>query len=108
MRVSKAISQTKPENKVERISTNNFACRVCDGIIESDNGFEFTSYRDSFLASSYSQLLIKIIHARYSYDDENNFINDYLAEGATKKYQVYRNFVDWAKSVAKLYFQKEE
>ena len=89
MRVSKAISQTKPENKVERISTNNFAC-------------------DSFLASSYSELLIKIIHTRYSYDDENNFINDYLAEGATKKYQVYRNFVDWAKSVAKLYFQKEE
>ena len=39
---------------------------------------------------------------------ENNFINDYLTEGATKKYQVYRNFVDWAKSVAKLYFQKEE
>lgn len=84
MRISKATSEIRPQNTIEQLSANRFSCRVCADIIETDDGFNFTSYRDSFNASSYPELLVNIIHTRYTYDDENNFINDYIAEGMTK------------------------
>lgn len=107
MRISKATSEIRPQNSVEQLSTNRFSCRVCADIIETDEGFNFTSYRDSFNASSYPELLVNIIHTRYTYDDENNFINDYIAEGMTSKYQGYRDFVAWAKTQAKSYFKED-
>lgn len=107
MRISKATSEIRPQDTIEQLSANRFSCRICADIVETDDGFNFTSYRDSFSASSYPELLVNIIHTRYTYDDENNFINDYITEGMTKKYQDYRNFVAWAKSQAKSYFKED-
>lgn len=107
MRISKATSEIRPQDTIEQLSANRFSCRVCADIVETDDGFNFTSYRDSFNASSYPELLVNIIHTRYTYDDENNFINDYIAEGMTPKYQSYRDFVAWAKSQAKSYFKED-
>ena len=107
MRISKATSEIRPQDTIEQLSANRFSCRICADIVETDDGFNFTSYRDSFSASSYPELLVNIIHTRYTYDDENNFINDYIAEGMTKKYQDYSNFVAWAKSQAKSYFKED-
>lgn len=107
MRISKATSEIRPQDTIEQLSANRFSCRICADIVETDDGFNFTSYRDSFNASSYPELLVNIIHTRYTYDDENNFINDYIAEGMTKKYKDYRDFVAWAKSQAKSYFKED-
>ena len=77
MRISKATSEIRPQDTIEQLSANRFSCRICADIVKTDDGFNFTSYRDSFSASSYPELLANIIHTRYTYDDENNFINDY-------------------------------
>lgn len=107
MRISTAISNTYPQDSVERLSANRFSCRVCENISKEKDDYVFTSYRDSFFADSYAELLVNIIHTRYTYDDENNFINDYIAEGMTEKYKAYRDFVTWAKERAKFYFKGE-
>lgn len=101
MTITKSTSEVRPQNKVERISKGKYSCRICDNIIENDDSFSFDSYRSSFCAATYSELLVNIIHTRYSYDDETNLINDFLAEGASEKYTKYRNFVAWAKETAK-------
>ena len=101
MTITKSTSDVRPQNKIERISKGKYSCRICDNIVESDNSFSFDSYRNSFCAATYSELLINIIHTRYSYDDETNLINDFLAEGANEKYTKYRSFVAWAKEMAK-------
>ena len=106
MRITKAKSEVLPQNKVERLAPNRYSCRICDNIESIDGGYSFDSYRESFTALTYQELLVNIIHTRYTYDDENNFINDFLTQGMNNKYKVYRDFVSWAKETAKSYFKE--
>lgn len=103
--INKAFSNTLPQNKVEFLGDDYYSCRICDNIKElsqeNSNTYSFDSYRSSFHAKTYQELLINIIHTRYSYDDENNLINDFLEKGTNENYTNYRNFVSWAKETAK-------
>ena len=107
MRITKAKSEVLPQNKVERLAPNRYSCRICDNIESIDGGYSFDSYRESFTALTYQELLVNIIHTRYTYDDENNLINDFIDGGENPKYRAYRNYVSWAKKVAQQYFDKE-
>lgn len=102
-----SFSEKSPKNIVEQLSSCHFSCRACDNIQEKKDGFFFDSYRKTFTASSYSELLVNLIHTRYTYDDENNLINDFIDGGENSKYRAYRNYVSWAKKVAQQYFDKE-
>ena len=103
--ISKAFSDNKPINRIELQGENIYNCRICDNVVElSQDGsttYQFDSYRNIFSAKTYEELLVGIIHTRYSYDDETNLINDYILRGPNEKFQKYRDFVDWAKKTAK-------
>lgn len=105
MVITKSFSNSLPENKIEQLEENKYSCRICENIVklsdDSPNTYSFDSYRDIFVADRYEDLLTKIIHTRYSTDDETNLINDFLEQGANEKYSKYREFVSWAKSEAK-------
>lgn len=105
MKMNKAFSEVYPQNKIESLGNNLYSCRICDNVVELPQGssttYSFNSYRDTFEAKNYEELLIKIIHTRYTYDDENNLINDFLERGTNDKYSKYRAFVSWAKETAK-------
>lgn len=107
MKVTKAKSERSPSNLVERVGRNRYGVRICRNVEQLDDGtFSFDSYRSTFSASTYAELLAQIIHTCYSLDDETNLINDFLAEGGTQKYRTYREFVAWAKAQAKSLFQE--
>lgn len=103
--LTKAFSNSYPQNKIEYLGNNKYSCRICDNIINlsenEPNAYSFDSYRKIFIAAKYEDLLINIIHTRYSYDDENNLINDFLERGENENYTKYRNFVQWAKEQSK-------
>lgn len=106
MTINKAFSNTFPQNRIEDLGNNKYSCRICDNIEElsegSPNAYSFDSYRSVFTAYKYEELLVNIIHTRYSYDDENNLINDFLEKGANENYSKYRQFVSWAKEQSKI------
>lgn len=106
MRVTHIVAENIPQDSIEKVGSNKYFCRICDNVELTDNGYDFDSYRGQFLASSYQELLINIIHTRYSYDDETNLINDFLLEGDNPKYKKYRDFVAWAKIKAKSFFEE--
>lgn len=106
MTINKAFSNTYPENKIEYLGNNQYSCRICDNIVQlsedQPNTYSFDSYRNVFIAYKYEELLINVIHTRYSYDDENNLINDFLERGENDNYSKYRKFVSWAKEQSKI------
>lgn len=101
MTIVQSNSEVKPLNMVEVLGNDWYAVRICDAIEQTDDEYNFISYRDTFRARSYGELLAGIIHTRYSYDDETNLINDYLERGENDKYTAYREIAAWAKAQAK-------
>ena len=107
----KSQSSIRPDAlKVNALGNNKYEIIKCDNIkqitVDSDTLYAYDQVLHTHKITTRTQAIIAFIRLKYSQDDEFALTNKGILNNQDSEYITYREYVDWCKEQADVYFKE--